>query len=83
MFIIFMLEVKRYMQKNKSNINFLFQNRDLNSIVYAKSTKKFYVCGSEVAVFDDWYTCVGMLEKTKDFNFLTFKLLDSLAGKWR
>ncbi|KAM3134374.1 hypothetical protein pb186bvf_013487 [Paramecium bursaria] len=59
------------------------KQKDLNSLVYAKSTKKFYVCGSESAVFDDWYTCVGMLEKTKDFNFLTFKLLDSLAGKWR
>lgn len=59
------------------------KEKDLNSLVYAKSTKKFYVCGSESAVFDDWYTCVGMVEKTKDFNFLTFKLLDSLAGKWR
>ena len=81
MFIIFMQEAKKFMLKNKSIIN--KNNRDLNSLVYAKSTKKFYVCGSESAVFDDWYTCVGMLEKTKDFNFLTFKLLDSLAGKWR
>lgn len=57
--------------------------RELHSAVYHESAKKFYVCGSQTAVFDDWYQCVGTLEHFKDYNFLTFKLLDGLAGKWR
>lgn len=66
----------------KYTINFI-THRDLDSLIYGTSVKNYYLCGIETGTFDDYYNCVGKLYKFKDYNFIMFKFLEELTGKWR